>query len=335
VKKINVGVVSFAHFHGYSYARSVNELPNGRIVAVADDDEERGRKAAEQYGVEYYSDYSELLKRSDVDAVIITAENVKHAPIAIAAAEAGKHILCEKPLATTLADADAMIRAAENAKVKLATCFVMRNHQAPAMIKNVIDSKAIGRIIALTATNHLKWLVYGWFIDPALSGGGTVMDHTVHVADLMRWYTKSEAKTVYTEIGKNIHKDVSVEDNAITFVTFKSGAFGTIDGSWSRPASFYTWGDVTMEVLGTEGLIQLDAFRQNINVIEADAPNNRLEWHFWGCDADKLLVKSFLECVEKDTKPVASGFDGRQATEITVAAYESARKGEPVTLPLT
>ncbi|MEM4246195.1 MAG: Gfo/Idh/MocA family oxidoreductase [Candidatus Bathyarchaeia archaeon] len=334
MKTVNVGVIGLAHFHGYSYARAVTELPNAKIVAISDDDEERGRKAAEQYSVEYYRDYNELLRRGDVDAVIVTAENVKHAQIVIAAAEAGKHILCEKPIATTLQDADAMVKAADTAKVKFQTAFPMRYHQAAAMIKGVIDRKEIGKVVAITATNHLKWLVYGWFIDPKLSGGGAVMDHTVHNADLMRWYTKSEAKTVYTEIGKNIHSEVNVEDNALTMVTFRNGAFGTIDGSWSRPASFYTWGDVTLEILGTEGFIQLDVFRQNVNVVEADSPNNRLEWHYWGCDADMLMVKSFIECIEKDKKPLASGFDGRQATEITVAAYESARKGEPVSLPL-
>lgn len=335
MKEVKIGIISFAHFHGYSYARCVTELPNAKLTAVADDDEGRGRKVAEQYSVDFHQDYRRLLSREDVDAVIVTAENAKHASIAIDAAEAGKHILCEKPLATSLKDADAMLQAAEKAGVKLQTAYVMRYHAVTSLVKDLISKGEIGRIVAMTGTNQLKWLVYGWFIEPSLSGGGSVMDHTVHLADLMRWYARSEAKTVYTEIGKNIHGDVKVEDNALTFVTFKNGSFGTIDGSWSRPKGFYTWGHMAMEILGTEGLIQIDAFRQNVNVIEANPPNDRLEWHYWGCDADKEMVKGFVECILKDKKPRASGFDGRQGVEITLAAYESARKGSPVTLPLT
>lgn len=335
MKEVRIGSISFAHFHGFSYAKSVVELPNAKLVAVADDNKGRGKKVADQYSIEFYKDYNKMLRRDDLDAVIITAENVKHASITIAAAEAGKHILCEKPLATTLRDADAMLKTADKAGVKLQTAFVMRYHAVTDHVKDLVTKGKIGKIIAMTGTNQLKWLVYGWFIEPNQSGGGSVMDHTVHLADLMRWYTRSEVKTVYTEIGKNIHDDVKVEDNALTLVTFKNRAFGTIDGSWSRPKGFYTWGHMAMEILGTEGIILVDGFRQNINVIESNQPNDRLEWHYWGCDGDKEMVKGFVDCIINDREPRASGFDGRQGTEITMAAYESARNGTTVTLPLT
>jgi len=337
MKKVNVAVTSFGHFHGYSYARAVKELPNANLVAVSDDDAGRAKEAGQRYGVWHSLDYHDILRRDDVDAVIITSENTKHAQMAIDAAEAGKHILCEKPMATTLADADRITSAAQKAGITFQMCFVMRYHAVSRLIKSIVDKGQIGKIVAMTGTNHLKYLeqLYtGFFVKPELSGGGSVMDHTVHLSDMMRWYTKSEARRVYTAIGKNVHTDLPVEDNALTMIDFRNGVVASIDGSWSRPAGWYMWGDMTLELIGTEGHATLDAFRQVVCVTQADAPNNRLEWNYWGCDADREMVQSFVESILEDKKPAATAFDGRQGTEITVAAYESAKTGEPIVLPL-
>jgi len=337
MKRLNVATLSFGHFHGYSYTRAVKEIPQANLVAVADDDAGRAKEAGQRFAVEHYLDYHEVLRRDDVDAVIVTSENTKHAQMAVEAAEAKKHILCEKPMATTLRDADRMMSAAQRAGITLQMCFVMRYHAASRLIKDVVEEGQIGKIVAITGTNHLKWLeqLYtGFFIRPELSGGGSVMDHTVHLSDMMRWYTRSEARRVYTTIGKNVHPEIPVEDNALTMIDFRSGAVASIDGSWSRSAPWYMWGDMTLEIIGTKGLILLDAFRQVVYVTQAEAPNNRLEWNYWGCDADKEMVREFVDCILQDKKPRATAFDGRQGTEITVACYESAKTGKPVTLPL-
>src|SRR3990170_4609280 len=181
MKKVNIAATSFGHFHGYSYARAVKELPNANLVAVSDDDAGRAKEAGQRYGVPHFLDYHDVLRRDDVDAVIITSENTKHAQMAIDAAEAGKDIICEKPMATTLADADRMMSAAQKAGITFQMCFVMRYHAVSRLIKDIVDSGQIGRIVALTGTNHLKYLeqLYtGFFIKPELSGGGSVMDHT-------------------------------------------------------------------------------------------------------------------------------------------------------------
>jgi len=337
MKRVNIATLSFAHFHAYSYTRAVKELPQANLVAVADDDAGRAKEAGQRFCVEHYLDYHDVLRREDVDAVIVTSENTKHAQIAIDAADAKKHVLCEKPMATTLADADRMVSAAEKAAITFQMCFVMRYHAASRLIKDVLDKGQIGKIVAMTGTNHLKWLdqlLTGFFIRPELSGGGSVMDHTVHLSDIMRWYARSEARTVYTTIGKNIHPEIPVEDNALAMIDFRNGTVGTIDGSWSRSAPWYTWGDMTLEIIGTKGLVLLDAFRQVVYVTQAEAPSNRLEWNYWGCDADKEMVREFVECILEDGKPRATAFDGRQGTEIAVACYESAKRGEPITLPM-
>jgi predicted dehydrogenase len=333
MNKIRIGFLGVAHFHADNYAVAIKKLPNCEVVAVYEEDKDLAKEFSKKFNVNYYENIDQLLKRDDIDAVIITAENVKHHEYAVKAAEARKHILCEKPIATTVEDADDMIKRAEKAGVKFQTCFVMRYHSTSILVKNLIDEGRIGRVVASIGTNKLNSslpLLRRWFTDAILSGGGAVMDHTVHLADLIRWYTNSEAAMVYTEIGKNVNKSINVEDNFLTTLIMENGAVGHIDGSWSYAAGLYTWGDVTMEVLGTEGVILLDAFRQNISYIGSEKPNDKLSWHYYGCDCDLEMIKSFVECITMDKKPVASGFDGRQGVAITVSSYESAKAGKPV-----
>ncbi|MEM3793886.1 MAG: Gfo/Idh/MocA family oxidoreductase, partial [Candidatus Bathyarchaeia archaeon] len=174
MKPINVAIQSFAHFHAYSYARALKELPNVRLLAVFDDDKERGVEAARRYGADFYEDYGSLLKREDVEAVLIASENVKHAEMAIAAAEAGKHVLVEKPMAISLKDADEMIRAARKAGLKLQVCYVMRYSRPAMIVKELLDRGTIGRIRAIVGTNRLRHFQGGWFVKPELSGGGAI-----------------------------------------------------------------------------------------------------------------------------------------------------------------
>jgi len=333
VEKVRFGFLGVAHFHSENYGRVIKELPNSEVVAVYEDDEKLGKEYAEKFEIKYYSTPDDLLKRDDIDAVVITAENAKHHGLAIKAAEAGKHILCEKPIAVTVEQADDMVKKAEKAGVKFQTCFVMRYHSTSILVKNLIEEGRIGKVLALVGTNKLNAslpLLRKWFTEPELSGGGAVMDHTVHLADLIRWYTKSEAAEVYTEIGRNVNPDIKVEDNFLTMLKMQNGAIGHIDGSWSYAAGLYTWGDVTMEILGTDGVILLDAFRQNVYYIGMDSPNDKLTWHYYGCDPDMEMVKSFVDCILNDKVPIATGFDGRQGVAITLASYESAKTGKIV-----
>jgi len=331
MRKLRFAILSFAHIHAWSYARVLKSLEEAELVAIYDDDQERLKRAAEAYGVrDLYSDYQQLLKRSDIDAVIIASENAKHAELAVASAEAGKHIIVEKPLATTLEDAERMIKAAEKAGVKLQQAFVMRYHDATVAVKRMLDQGALGRILAIMTTNHGKFPGL-WFDDPRLAGGGAVMDHTVHTADLMRWYTGDEADEVFAVIGKNIRPQLRSEDCALISLKFRGGVLGSIDCSWSRHEGWPIWGDVYLAIYGTEGFIAVDAFRPCINLVIDGRP---LVWHYFGPDADYNMVKDFIYAVLEDRPPRASGYDGYKALEVALAAYESHRRGAPVKLPL-
>ncbi|MBP1917504.1 Gfo/Idh/MocA family protein [Lederbergia galactosidilytica] len=326
MKELKVGIISFAHGHGFSYANALEEIENVVIAGVADDDSERGRKAATQYGTTFYGTYEKLLAQ-DIDAVVITSENAHHHEQVLAAAQAKKHILCEKPLATTVEDAWEMIRACEENRVKLQTAFPVRFHASIAQAKQQIEAGKIGRILAIKGTNRGR-NPGGWFVDPVLSGGGAVMDHTVHLLDIMRWFMGAEVKEVFAEAGQ-LFSDVPIDDAGIVTLEFTNGVFATIDCSWSKSAFYPKGGDITLEIVGTDGILQVDAYKQNIQVYSEKMGVAR---NFWGENMNRGLIEDFIQCIRVEREPSISGLDGLKAVEIALAAYQSSATQQVIEL---
>lgn len=324
-----IGIMSFAHMHAYSYAACLKELPEAELTAVWDDDPKRGRAAAKQFGVPFINDKNKFLD-SGIDGVVIASENVKHRKMAEAAAAAGKWILCEKPLATTVEDAKAIVNACKKAGVGLGTAFPCRFTPSLMVTRDRIRSGEFGEIYAATCTNHGS-LPGGWFADPKLSGGGATMDHTVHVADLLRWILGKEFKWVYCELGNQLHKKIiKTDDLGSLHLEMEDGIQVQHLASWSRPKSYPAWGDVTIEFIGSGGVIYVDAFNQKLNVYSDAAI--KAEWAYWGANPDLGLVQDFVRAVDERREPCATGLDGLRATEVTVAAYQSAKTGKPVNI---
>ncbi|MHC4713473.1 MAG: Gfo/Idh/MocA family protein [Planctomycetota bacterium] len=147
----------------HAYAASVKSLPDLELVGVADEDEKRGERMAREFGTEFFPTF-EALCESEIDGVIIASDNASHLPLARLAAERGKHILCEKPLARTLKEARAMVEAAEKAGVMLGTAFPCRFIPAMIRIRQMITGGALGRILAIRGTNR-GTMPGGWFIE--------------------------------------------------------------------------------------------------------------------------------------------------------------------------
>lgn len=328
---MKVGIISFAHMHAQSYAECFKILEeqggNVNLVAIADADEERGRNAATRFDCTYFRDYQDLLA-TDVDAVVVCSENVLHAEMVIAAAEARKHVLCEKPLATTVGDARRMIAASERAGIILQVAFPVRFNSAIQRLQKMVVSEELGRIIAIRGTNRGK-NPDGWFVDQSLSGGGAVLDHTVHVVDLMRWMLRSEVKEVFAEVDTRFHS-IDVDDCGLLLLEFENGVFASHDPSWSRPKMYPTWGDVTLEVVGTNGVSVVDAFAQHLTDFGDTALP--IQHAFWGNSMDLGLIRDFVDCVTSGRSPFITGMDGLQAVAVALAAYESARTGKPIPL---
>lgn len=323
---VRCAILSFAHGHAHGYAGVLAGLPDAVLVVIADDNSERGKAAAEQYGAEFSVDYHEVLSRDDIDAVVICSENVRHREMTVAAASAGKHVLCEKPLATTMEDAEAMIAACADAGVKLQTAFPVRFHAAAVAFREAIRAGQVGTPLAVIARNP-GTCPMDWFVDPDLAGGGAVMDHTVHVIDVLRHVFDAEVTEVYAEADTGIY-DIPVDDTGLVMLRMSNGLRGSLDTSWSRPSNWPIWGGVEIEVIGEKGALRLDAFNDNIEIAEIDGPS--YAWQSVEHSGDPEMVSAFIQSVKNDEPVQVSGEDGMRAMQVALAAYESVRSSEPV-----
>jgi predicted dehydrogenase len=328
---IRIGMLSFAHMHAYSYAACVKQIPGVELVGIADDDPTRGREAAKQFSTRFFPSMEALLNEK-LDGAIICAENARHRPLTELAAPRVTHILCEKPIATTLADAQAMMDVCAAHGSKLQIAFPVRFSPPVQRLKDILDEGTLGRIYSVKATNHGR-MPGGWFVDKALAGGGAVLDHTVHVVDLLRWFWNTEVTEVYAEIGYSLlHPGLGIDDAGLLSFKLAIGAYGTLDTSWSRPKSYPTWGDIRLEVLGERGIVRVDAFNQNLAVYSDQIGMG--QWVNWGSNIDLGLIQDFVDMIATGREPFITGYDGLKALEVALAAYRSAEGGEPVSLPL-
>lgn len=325
-KTVRVAMLSFAHLHAYGYAGVLTSMPGVELVVIADEDAERGKAAAEQFGTEWVAGFHDALSRDDVDCVVICSENVRHKELTIAAAGAGKHILCEKPLATTVEDAQAMIDACTQHGVKLQTAFPVRFNASIVGLRDAIKAGAIGQPLVISARNP-GTCPGSWFVDPALSGGGAVIDHTVHVVDVLRWIFDAEVTEVYAEIDTRMH-DIPVDDTGLLMMKLSNGIPVSLDTSWSRPTNWPIWGGVTIDVIGETGVLFANAYNNNYEIAEDRGPS--YSWQSVEATGDPEMVEAFIDAVRDDTAPLVTGEDGLRALQVALCAYESAEKKAPV-----
>jgi predicted dehydrogenase len=327
---IKIGILSFAHHHGEAYISNLRRMEGVELIGVADDDPMRGQTIAAHNQARYFHSYEDLFGAKP-DGVIICTENNRHRPLVEMAASHGVHVLCEKPIATTLEDARAIVDVIDKAGVLLMTAFPLRFSAPLLEIKARLDQGDFGEIYCFNGTNQgeLPTKYRAWFVDQELAGGGAIMDHTVHLVDIMRWFTGSEVETMYARSNKIFHaEEVDVETGALEMLTFENGVFGTIDASWSRPQYWPTWGGLTFEMVTQRGTVVVDAFRQNLNIYRHEW--QRTNWAYWGSDSNHAMVSEFVTAIRENRPPRVTGVDGLRAVEATLAAYESDRTGQTV-----
>ena len=329
ITEMKLGLFSFAHMHAVSYARAAQAIPGVEIAGIYDDNRARGEEWAKKLQTRFFASADALLAEG-VDGAVICAENANHRPQVEECAGRVVAILCEKPIATTLADAHAMIDHCAATNTKLQIAFPVRYAPAIRNLKSQLDAGSLGEIYSAKCTNHGS-MPGGWFVDAKLAGGGAVIDHTVHVIDILRWFWGAEVTEVYAEIGESLlHPGLGIDDAGLLSFRLSNGVYGTLDTSWSRPQSYPTWGDVKIEILGENGLVRVDAFAQHIAV--ASDKTGKTHWAGWGSNADAGLVADFVEMIGEDRQPSITGYDGLKALEVALAAYASARTGAPVKL---
>jgi 1,5-anhydro-D-fructose reductase (1,5-anhydro-D-mannitol-forming) len=337
--RVKVAVLSFAHGHAIGYLRYLAGLP-GVAVAASDPDAQsgetnRGLSVASQLGVPYFDSYADALAWAP-DAVVVCSENTRHRELVELAAAAGASILCEKPLATTVSDAVAMVDAANAANVTLMVAYPVRFAPSFAALRERVHRGDLGDILSIVGTNNGKIpLDRDWFTDPALSGGGSIVDHVVHCADLIDALIPERAVSVRAVSNRILHADRAgtvetdaVETGGIASMIYENGIIAAIDFSWSQPESAASWGGLTLEVTGTQGSMRIAPFASHIGGYGSAGAN----WVPYGADLDSALIDEFLSSVREGRQAQPDGGVGLRTTTIMAAALEAASTGGVIRL---
>lgn len=326
---------------GAVHARNYFEcIKNVKLVAVVDADRSNAAKTAEEYGIKkWYANHEEALKQKDVDAVVISTPTFTHVKITVDAAEAGKHIFCEKPMALTLKEADEMIGAARKAGVKLQIGFMRRFDPEFRSAKQKIEEGTIGKPSLIKSTGRGPGLPPPWACDPKTSIG-MLAEVNSHDFDSVKWLMGSKIKRVYAEaeaiaVPELKEKYSGFYDNAVVTLKFENGSLGMIDGSCPVKYGY----DARVEILGTEGVMLIGELKyQALMVCKKETGVYTSTFPSWRNRFKEAYLeedKHFIDCIINDRNPAASGEDGRNALEAVLAATKSLQEGKPVNLPLT
>jgi predicted dehydrogenase len=334
---LRIAVLSFAHTHALSYVHALKDIPGVELIAAdpdgatAPDDAPRGAALAAELGVAYVDTYDEAFAWRP-DAVVIAAENSRHRALVERAAAAGAHVLCEKPLATTVEDAVAMRDACDAAGVLLMVAYPVRFSPVVRDAIAELRSGRLGRILGITGINNGTLPQdRAWFTDPALAGGGALVDHVVHCADLLDELLSERAQSVRAVSNRVLHadRDLEVETGGLVTIRYPGGVVATIDCSWSWPLSSPTWGGLTLQVVAERGTVTVSPFARGVAGHDAHGET----WSPVGSDLDALLLDEFVSAVRAGRQPQPDAGVGIRTVEIVKAAQASAAQdGEVVSL---
>lgn len=326
-----------------NHGSAITTLDGARIVAAADIVGERAEAFAKRFGGEPYVSYQAMLRRSDIDIVCICTPSGLHAAQGIAAAEAGKHVLVEKPMALSLKDADALIAACRANGVKLGVVHQNRFNPPIVKLRRALEAGRFGKLNLGSAV--LRWHRGQDYYDQAPwrgtweLDGGCLMNQTIHCIDLLQWIMGPvESLFGYTTTRM---RRIEAEDNAAITIKFQNGAMGIIESSVTiYPKNL----EETLNIFGETGSVVIGGVA--VNRIETWRFGDGLDTEeavLQGQEADpasvygyghRPLIADFVNAVRTGCDPAVPGPEGRKALEIILGIYQSVRTGSPVTFPL-
>ena len=325
----------------------ISAAPNASISMLMDVRPEVLEDLSEFYRAPTTTDVEAVLASSEVDAVYIATPHSLHVPIGKLAAQAGKHVLVEKPIATTLADADALIDACASHRVALGVAFLAQIDPAMAAAQDMVRAGMLGEIISVRIMGlsdkpehywhggYTQRVKSDWRTQLGMAGGGILIMNVVHDLNTVRWVTGLDVKRVYSEYA-TLATPVEVEDTIGVVVRYENEAIGVVQaGSAMRGRSHEDakgpriYGTKGQLILGPKPLILLS------EAPEGGQPNTWKELRHSGPTGDRAeMIRRFSDAVLEGKEPPVTGEDGRKALEIIVAAYRSGEHGAPVELPL-
>ena len=322
------------------HAQFVAELPDATLVAVADVKASRAQRFSTEYGADAYTDYRQLLARPDIDVVNICTPSGMHPPMAIDAMQAGKHVIVEKPMALSVADAHRMIAVARESDVQM--CVVLQNRYNPPMqdLRRAVDAGKIGRLLMGNVT--VRWYRPQSYYEDDWHGtwamdGGALMNQSIHHIDALQWLMGAP-QSVFAYTGTLAH-DMEAEDAGVAVVRFRSGALGVVEGSTiTYPQNL----EASIALFGERGSLKVGGTALNRKVIwkiqgeleqekelitreRVDPPS------VYGA-SHKAVIADMIEALQTGRPPRTNGREAVKSVALVAAMYESARTDRPVDL---
>ena len=334
---VGAGVIAKVH------AEAIRQHPGAELAAVSDRTLAKAQRLAGEYGADAYDDYREMLKRPDIDVVCVCTPSGKHAEVAVAAAEAGKHVLCEKPLEIRPDRMSEMIEACRKHGVKLGCVFQRRLMPAVEITRRALREGRLGRLVMANA--YLKYYrsqeYYdsgGWRGTRELDGGGCLMNQGVHGIDLIM-HLAGEVESVFAYTG-TLARNIEVEDTAVIALKFKNGAYGVIQGA----TSVYPGQETRFELHGDRGTIEFGdtGFKKwTFMGVEEPLPEvedtlglaSTMSSQQLAVNGHLFYVGDIIDAIRHDREPLVNGEEARKPVDLVLAIYESARTGREVRLP--
>lgn len=356
VQPLRVGVVGLG-FAGTTHTRAYQQVPGVEVIGLAGLEADRLAQMGEEFSIPHlYAQWEDLLARDDLDVVSVCTPNFLHAPIAIAALQGGRHVLCEKPLARTAADAEAMVEAAKAAGRVLHTAFNHRARGDVATLKDFVDAGLLGRVYYAKAYWMRRNGIPGlgsWFTSKELAGGGPLIDLGVHALD-QALYLMGEPEittvsaTTYAEYGPRgrgmrrvgnpkmqTGSGYEVEDLATAYMRTADGATLLLEASWMVQGSYDD--DFGVTLYGSEGGAEIDVRRYGwentlrVFTDQAGVPVETRPASVRG-RGHQAVVEQFVDAVRSDDWSAHTGQEGLNRARIVEACYASAQKGREVSL---
>jgi UDP-N-acetylglucosamine 3-dehydrogenase len=319
------GIIGVGRF-GTRHANNLSSMEGVEVTAIADVVEDRARALADKLGASWYIDYRELLSKEDVDAVVIALPHKFLAQAAIAAAQAGKQILCQKPMALNYAEGERVVEAAERAGVKLMVYGQNRYRTDYRAARDLVQSGDIGEFYLLEEARKFRGFGEGypeWFKSKEMAGGGVLQNFTCHSIDVIRWVLGREVSSVYAMMDRCYFEACEGEDNAVILLRFDNGGLGSSVQSWSTSGSW-------MEITCTKGRVRVE---NNMVSLRTNGDWKEIARRDPAEDERYMLEEYFVRCLrEEELGPSPSGREYLGVIHTIEAAYRSAEEGREVRL---
>ena len=343
MKTLRFGIIGAGNIAAV-HAAAVHGTPNAELVAVSDRDEERGRAFAQKHNVTWHADYRELLRRDDIDAVTLAVPHDLHCPMTIDAANAGKHVLVEKPMALNVAECDAMIAACERAGVTLGVVFQMRFEPLAVKLKQALDAQKLGQLLWVSTNMiwHRTDAYYRsgpWRGTWAHEGGGVLINQAVHFIDLLLWLTGMPNRV--TAKMRTLNHQIEVEDGAMAILEYADKRIGLIQAT---TAAFPGYAE-RLEFYGSNGSVVYHKGKAELEWHLVEPREDRTDTAEVNSGAANPMditatahttqFQDFANAVREQRKPLVDGHEGRKAVEVIEAIYRSARANESIDLPIS